>query len=158
MIGGECEIAILVAARTIAIVAVDHGFLVLQRQSRHPIAQCEKLLKERTREIEWAAIGLWIPLVRPPLVRIVDMDARMLAEVRDDGFPCEFALAVVEVPLIAPAESPLLAAIGTKFWRRDVIPLARDDRRDFCIEREVVLGNFEGGRALLTRLLHTKKY
>ncbi len=59
--------------------------------------------------------------------------------------------------LIAEGSPPLLPAIRTQRWQRDLLFLSIKDRRDFVVKREVSVGDLKACRALRTRLLHWKE-
>lgn len=70
-------------ADVIAVVCIL-GIPYRQTELRHDTLKLCILLKKRSGEIKRPAIGKRIPFVRPPFVRVIDMDARVLAEIRDD--------------------------------------------------------------------------
>jgi len=71
---------------------------------------------------------------------------------RDDALPAEVASALVERPLISPGDVTLAAALRAERRGRNLQNFPSNLRRELLEEREIFSGDFEGRRALGTRL------
>ena len=113
MIAHEDHVAVLVLLRAVGEVAV-HVVRGEDGDLRCCPDQCIELWKERLAEIEITPVFHGIPLVRVPLMLVVHFVRTVRRIDRDDLFPREIALAMVEPAFISPCEAPLPAARRTE--------------------------------------------
>jgi len=144
-VAGENQVAVAIVARTIAIVAVLHRLLLLERHARDAVAEREELRKEWFGEIEIPPMGERIPVIAPPRIDGIDRERFIRGKCGNHLPPRQIALAMVEVPLIAIRKSANHPTEGAQRRIRNV---------ELMIERLILGKDRERSRTLATDLLH----
>ena len=113
-----------------------------------------QLHKERNIEMHISPVRNRIPTIPPPTCGTVDRVRLIRRKTRQHTDGASITLPLVQRSLISPYQSPLLPALRTQRRWRNQLFLSVKHWRNFFIEREILIGDFEGGRALMTRSFH----
>lgn len=139
------KIAILQVARTVHILAI------LERSRTDELSltgdcvkENEELFEEGLLPIDFATVGEFIPLVRDPLIRMIDRE-RDVTVGRDELSSSKIALPFVEITGVSFIESANKPAVSALVWRRHIHVL---------LKAEFVLWDSEYRRAVGTGFLH----
>lgn len=103
-----------------------------------------------------ASVHERIPCVTPPAVVAVDGKICLSTIDGQELFLAKITAPAMQVALAPHNHSPFLATQGThrRWWNQFFLP--GKDWRDFLVEREILIRDFEWRTALSARLLHRK--
>ena len=145
------QVAILIFSGVIRVITV-FAFGILNGRLRHRSVQFVQLLKKRTLKINVFAVDERIISVSPPHMLVVYRVARIRRVDGNNLFLRLIAFSMVKTPLISESETMLPSALRTqRRWRYRVL-LPAEFRRDFVVEREILVCDLESGRTLRTGL------
>lgn len=108
-VAGKDKITVAVLARAIAVFAVLHRLLLLERHARNAVAEFKELPEERTGHVELPTKGERIPIIAPPRIDGIHRKRFVGGECGNDLSAGQVALAMIQVTFVTicePADHP----------------------------------------------------